>query len=47
MKTIQMKTLDMTEGSIEIFCNSLKVVNSINEGLMMIHRKLLKDYKME
>ena len=42
MKTIQIKTSDMTEGSIEIFCNSLKVVTSINEGLMNDSQKATK-----
>ena len=34
MKTIQIKTLDTTEGSIKIFCDSSKVVISINEELI-------------
>jgi len=42
MKIIQIKTSDMTEGSIEIFCDSLKVVTSINEGLMSDSQKATK-----
>ena len=34
MKMIQIKISDIIEGTIEIFCDSLKVVTSINEGLM-------------
>ena len=42
MKIIQIKTSDMTEDSIEIFCDSLKVVTSINEGLMSDSQKATK-----
>ena len=42
MKTIQIKTLDIIEGSIEVFCNSSKVVTSINEGLMNDSQKAIK-----
>ena len=34
IKMIQIKTVDMTEGSIEFFYDSSKAVNSINDRLM-------------
>ena len=47
MKIIQIKTSDMTEGSINFFCDSLKVVTSINKWLINDLQKATKGLQDE